>query len=55
MCSLASTIFFGFMGKIFNVVRSSKANNFYTHLLTWILAIFLVAESGYAFVASGDI
>ena len=43
------------MGKVFNVIRNSRSNNFYTHLLTWIMALFLVAESGYAFVASGDI
>lgn len=55
MCALATSLFFGIMGKVFNVIRNSKSNNFYTHLLTWIMALFLVAESGYAFVASGDI
>lgn len=55
MCALAASLFFGIMGKIFNVIRSSKSNNFYTHLLTWIMALFLAAVSGYAFVASGDI
>ena len=43
------------MGKVFNIVKSSKANNFYTHLMSWLLALVLIAVSGYAFVASGDV
>lgn len=43
------------MGKVFKVIKSSKINNFYTHTVSWLLALFLVAEAGYSFVASGDI
>lgn len=47
-----ATIFFWLMGKLFVVIKSSKALNFYTHLVSWLLAIVLAAEAGYAFVAS---
>ena len=49
------SVIFGILGKIFTVVKNSKALNFYTHLITWLLAIFLVIEAIYSFIASGDI
>lgn len=55
VCSGAMSVFLWLMGKLFTVIKNSKALNFYTHLITWILAIVLVAESIYSFVASGDI
>ena len=55
ICAGSATVFFWIMGKLFTVVKNSKALNFYTHLITWILAIVLVAESIYSFVASGEI
>ena len=55
ICLIPAALFFGIMGKVFNIVKSSKANNFYTHLISWLLALVLIAVSGYAFVASGDV
>ena len=55
ICAGSTTVFFWLMGKLFTVVKNSKALNFYTHLITWILAIVLVAESIYSFVVSGAI
>ena len=46
------SLMFLVVGKIFTVFKGSKILNFYTHLLTWILALVLIAEAGYAFVAS---
>lgn len=51
----ASTLLFMIFGKLFTVIKNSKALNFYTHLLTWILALVLIAEAGYTFVASDTI
>ena len=53
--AIVSTIFFFLMGKLFVVVRGSKALNFYTHTITWLLALVLAAESVYSFIASGVI
>lgn len=50
-----TTMFFWLMSKLFTVVKNSKALNFYTHIVTWTLAVVLVAESIYSFVASGEI
>ena len=55
ICAGSTTVFFWLMGKLFTVVKNSKALNFYTHLITWIIAIVLVAESIYSFIASGAI
>ena len=52
ICAGSTAMFFWLMGKLFTVVRNSKALNFYTHIVTWILAIVLVAESVYSFIAS---
>ena len=43
------------MGKVFVVIKNSKALNFYTHLVSWILALVLAAEAVYAFIASDAI
>ena len=50
-----TTIFFWIMGKVFVVIKNSKALNFYTHLVSWILALVLAAEAVYAFIASDAI
>ena len=49
------TLFFFIMGKVFVVINNSKALNFYTHLLSWTMAIVLSIESIYSFVASESI
>ena len=43
------------MGKIFTPIKNSKLLNFYTHLITWLLAVVLAIESGYAFFASNSV
>ena len=43
------------MGKVFTVIKSSKALNFYTHLVSWLLALVLAVEAGYSFIASDTI
>lgn len=55
ICVASCTIFFYLMGKLFTVVKNSKALNFYTHLVTWLLALVLSAESVYSFIMSGAI
>ena len=37
---------------LLNIIKSSKINNFCLHILTWLLAIILVAETGYTFFAA---
>lgn len=55
ICAGSATVFFWIMGKLFTFVKNSKALNFYTHIVTWILAIVLASESVYSFIASGAI
>ena len=55
ICSIICTLFFGIMGKVFLVIKNSKAMNFYTHLITWLTAICLSAEAVYSFIASNTI
>lgn len=50
-CAIGTVIFF-VLGKVFTVIKSSKALNFYTHLVSWLLAIFIVALIGYTFAVS---
>lgn len=49
------SFFLQLMGKIFSVIRSSKVKNFYTHLVTWLIALSLVVEAGYVFIASSNL
>lgn len=51
----SATVLFFFFGKLFTVIKNSKALNFYTHILTWVTAIVLAAEAVYAFIASNTI
>lgn len=51
----SATFIFLILGKLFTVVKNSKALNFYTHLITWLVALFLAAEAIYSFVASDTI
>lgn len=46
------TLLLMIFGKVFTVIKKSKALNFYTHLITWLVAIVLAAESVYTFIAS---
>ena len=52
ICVGVAVIFFWLMGKVFTVIKGSKALNFYTHLVSWLMALVLAAEAGYAFIAS---
>lgn len=55
ICLSVGSIFFFVMGKVFTVIKSSKALNFYTHLISWLLALVLAIEAGYSFIASDTI
>lgn len=52
LVSLGCLILFSILTKIFNVIRSSKINNFCLHILTWLLAILLIVETIYVFFAA---
>ena len=43
------------MGKLFTIIKTSKALNFYTHFVSWLVALFLAVEAGYSFIASNAI
>lgn len=49
---IGGLIFFLILGKLFNNVKNSKLNNFYTHILTWLLALCLVVEALFTFFVS---
>ena len=52
-CAIAGcTLLFFTLSRIFRVIKSSKANNFYTHLVTWLLALIVAAESLFTFFAA---
>jgi hypothetical protein len=55
MSLIGSALLFFILGKVFNVVRVSKLNNFYTHFITWLLAICLVSEALLTFFISGTL
>lgn len=52
MCLITSAILFIVFGRIFRVIHSSKANNFYTHIVTWLIAIVLCVEAVFTFFVS---
>lgn len=52
---LACTIIFFILSRIFKVVKSSKVNNFYTHLVTWLIALSLIIESLFTFFVSENL
>ena len=52
MLSIICTFFFWFMGKLFTVIKTSKALNFYTHLISWLMALVLCGLAVYVFFAS---
>lgn len=52
---LGCFILFFILAKIFKVIKSSKINNFYTHLVTWMLSLLLLAESLFTFFMSKDL
>lgn len=49
---IGGLILFLILGKLFNTIKNSKLNNFYTHILTWLLALSLVAEALFTFFVS---
>lgn len=52
---LGCAILFGILGKILNAIKSSKLNNFYTHVITWLIAICLVIEALFTFFVAGTL
>ena len=50
-CGIGTVIFFIF-GKVFTVIKNSKALNFYTHIVSWLLTILIIALIGYTFAVS---
>lgn len=52
---IGGAILFTILGKVFNIVKNSKANNLYTHLITWLIAICLTIEALFTFFMSGTL
>lgn len=55
MTLIGGLILFTVFACLFKVIRSSKANNFYTHILTWLIAIILAAEALFTFFVAGSL
>ena len=53
--STICTVIFYILGKRFTVIKNSKALNFYTHIITWLLAIVLFAEAVFTFAVSDSL
>lgn len=52
---ICSLILFTIFAHIFKVFKSSKVNNFYTHMITWLIAIVLAFESLFTFFVSNTL
>ena len=52
---IGGLILFTVFACLFKVIKNSKINNFYTHVLTWLLAIVLAAESLFTFFVSNTL
>lgn len=52
---IGCTILFFILSRVFKVIKSSKPNNFYTHLVTWLMAFALAAESLFTFFAAENL
>lgn len=52
---IGGLILFLILGKLFNTIKSSRVNNFYTHILTWLLALSLVVEALFTFFISNTL
>lgn len=52
---IGGVILFYILGRLFKQVKSSKVNNFYTHLWTWVFALSLVTEALFTFFVAEDI
>lgn len=50
-CGIGTIVFF-ILGKVFTVIKNSKALNFYTHIVSWLLTILIIALIGYTFAVS---
>ena len=50
-CGIGTIIFF-ILGKVFTVIKNSKALNFYTHIISWLLTILIIGLIGYTFAVS---
>lgn len=55
ICLLGLTILFKLFGRLFRVINNSKAVNFYTHIVTWLLAIVLCVEALFTFFISNTL
>lgn len=55
MACLGCTIVIFALSRLFRVVKSSKLNNFYTHIITWLIALVIAAESIYTFFTAGSV
>ena len=53
--SAICTVIFYILGKRFTVIKNSKALNFYTHIITWLLAIVLFIEAVFTFAVSDSL
>lgn len=51
---IASLIFY-VLGKRFRVTKNSKVLNFYTHLVSWLLALVLFIEASFTFAISDSL
>ena len=52
---LGCTLVMFILSKLFRVVKNSKLNNLYTHVVTWLIALVVAAESIYTFFTADSI
>jgi hypothetical protein len=50
-CGIGTVVFF-ILGKVFTVIKNSKALNFYTHIVSLLLTLLIIALIGYTFAVS---
>lgn len=55
MSLIGGAILFSILGRVFKVIQNSKINNFYTHLVTWLVAICLIVESLFTFFVANSL
>lgn len=53
--AVGCSILFFILSRVFRVIKSSKANNFYTHLVTWLLAVVIAMESLFTLFATKSV
>lgn len=50
--AVVGSVAFYILGKVFTVIKNSMALNLYTHIVSWLIAIIIVAVIGYIFAVS---